>query len=84
MPTPRLAALILRLLQRRATPQQAGAFFEQGTIASVLGSGNPVVILDGGRTVTASLTTDEPFEDGDRVWVSRTESGRYIVHGGVR
>jgi hypothetical protein len=84
MPTPRLGALLLQFCERRLGARKVSGFFEQGTIASVSGIGNVVVTLDEGRTVSASPTTDEPFEAGHRVWVSKTEQGGYIVHGGVR
>lgn len=60
-------------------------FFQQGDILSVRGDGNLTVSLQtDGRTVTVTPTTDEPFLDGQTVWVSETEDGIFITHGGVR
>ena len=58
--------------------------FEQGTIQLIQGNGVPLVSTKDGRVVTASPTTDEVLREGDRVWLSKTESGTYIMHGGVR
>lgn len=91
MPTPRLATLFLQLfeqaLQRASGGRGQGGgpeFFEQGEIISVKGTGELQVSIPGGRTVTGRPTTDEPFRTGQVVWISRTEEGQYIVHGGKR
>jgi hypothetical protein len=62
----------------------AGAFFTQGVIEQVIGAGGLVVNTDHG-TVTARAVTDEPLEQGMRVWVSSTASKTtWLVHGAVR
>lgn len=92
MPLGRLIQLVEALARNERTIGAAaddGAkqeqFFQQGDIISVRGDGNLVVSLQtDGRTVTVTPTTDEPFLDGQTVWVSKTEDGNFITHGGVR
>lgn len=87
MPTPRLIDLFRKFLER-AQQRNAGGeetdFLLAGDITVVRGNGTLLVILDNGLSVTASPTTDELFLQGQRVWVSRTEEGFYIIHGGIR
>ena len=79
MPIPRL----VNLLFGGSVGQPTQVAFEQGTLELIQGNGMLLVNLNG-RLVSASPTTDEHFKEGDHVWISRTESGGYIVHGGVR
>jgi len=87
MPTPRLIDLFRKFLERareRNEGQEETDFLIAADITIVRGDGRITVNLDTGQTVTADPTTDEPFLVGQRAWVSRTESGAYIVHGGIR
>lgn len=92
MPLGRLIQLIETLIANQRTIGAAAdagdkkdPFFQQGDILSVKGDGNLVVSLQtDGRTVTVTPTTDEPFLDGQTVWVSETDDGVFITHGGVR
>ncbi len=92
MPLGRLIQLIETLSRGERTigaAAQSGEkqeqFFQQGDVLAVKGDGNLTVSLQtDGRTVTVTPTTDEPFLDGQTIWVSKTEDGIYITHGGVR
>lgn len=81
MPIPRL---INFFLGRAGSSAPAQVAFEQGTIQLIQGNGLPLVSTQSGQLVTASPTTDEPFREGDRIWISKTQNGTYIIHGGVR
>lgn len=92
MPLARLINIIESLSRNERTVGAAAEdgskqdkFFQQGNILSVRGDGNLTVSLQtDGRTVTVTPTTDEPFLEGQTVWVSETEDGIFITHGGVR
>lgn len=87
MPTQRLSGLFARLAKKR---QQIGSlfssqpFFDQAIVQQVKETGRIVVLGSNGRAVDAFPTTDEVFVVGQNVWISRTESGAVIIHGGVR
>lgn len=86
MSTPRLSVLIAELFER-SQQQNADEKLEllvPGVITVVRGDGRLIISLDSGPTVTADPTTDEPFIVGQKVWVSKTEEGIFIVHGGVK
>lgn len=86
MPTPRLSVLIAELFER-SQQQNADEKLEllvAGVIAVARDDGRLTVSLDSGPTVTADPTTDEPFIQGQKVWVSKTEEGIFIVHGGIK
>lgn len=92
MPLRRLIQLVEALVRGERTIGAAAddggkqeQFFQQGDVLLVGGNGNLVVSLQtDGRTVTVTPTTDEPFLEGQTIWVSKTEDGSYISHGGVR
>jgi len=86
MPTPRLSVLLAQLLEK-ANQQRSNdttEFLIIGDITKVRPDGRLTLLLENGQSVTAEPTTDEPFMQGERVWVSRAEGGQFIVHGGVR
>ena len=85
MPTPRLFTLLQIFMgQKRQDGSASPGFFEQGVIQLVLGRGSAMVSFTDGRLVDAQPTTDEPLAAGMSVWVSKTDTGQYIIHGGVR
>lgn len=87
MPSPRLVQLFRKFLERaqqRNTGGEETDFLLAGDVSVVRGNGSLLVNLDTGLSVSASPTTDELFIQGQRVWVSRTEEGFYIIHGGIR
>lgn len=86
MPTPRLSVLIAELFER-SQQQNADEKLEllvAGVVAVARDDGRLTISLDSGPTVTADPTTDEPFIQGQKVWVSKTEDGIFIVHGGIK
>lgn len=86
MPTPRLSVLIAELFER-SQQQNADEKLEllvAGVVAVARDDGRLTISLDSGPTVTADPTTDEPFIQGQKVWVSKTEDGTFIVHGGIK
>lgn len=87
MPSPRLVKLFRKFLERAQQKNTGGEetdFLLAGDVSVVRGDGRLIVNLDNGLNVTAAPTTDELFLQGQRVWVSRTEEGLYIIHGGIR
>lgn len=64
-------------------PDESGAFVDQATVVSV----NPIAgctVQFRNITVDADQVTDEPFEPGQVVYVSRTVDGAYVIHGSAK
>lgn len=66
-----------------APPDEAGAFVDQGTVVSVDRTSGATVQLRN-VVVQCDQVTDEPFEAGQAVYVSRTVDGAYVIHGSVK
>lgn len=86
MATPRLSVLIAELFERaqQQNAEERTELLVPGVITVVRPDGRLTISLDSGPTVTADPTTDEPFIQGQKVWVSKTEEGIFIVHGGIK
>jgi hypothetical protein len=59
-------------------------FVEKGLVTVVLATGLLVTILRSNQSVTATQVTDEPIEADMYVWISKTVSGAFVVHGSVK
>jgi hypothetical protein len=58
------------------------AFFEKATVVSVTSNGALACALGAGN-IDVTPETDDTFQAGQDVWVSRTKDGRYVCHGAV-
>jgi len=68
--------------QRTATLNQENYLVEEGLVTSLMEDGRLTIKMQD-KEVVALPVTDEPFEPGMFVWVSRTKEG-VIVHGSVK
>jgi hypothetical protein len=70
------------------TPTQSAnkAFLEQGTIVRSNPDGTYEVTIDSdqGQRQTCAGLTDECLLDNTMVWVSKTISGEYVIHGSIK
>lgn len=60
-----------------------GAFVAQGIVEAVSDRSGAMVQFRG-LLVQASQATDEPLRAGQRVWISRTKGGGYVIHGSIK
>ena len=59
------------------------AFVAQGVVQAVWERSGALVQFRG-LLVQALQATDEPLRAGQRVWISRTKGGGYVIHGSIK
>lgn len=68
--------------QRTATLNQQNSVIEEAFVTTVMEDGRLTVKMEDKQAVAVPVT-DEPFQVGMRVWVSRTKEG-VIIHGSIK
>ena len=67
-----------RIVEKRA----GSGIAQQAPVDSVLEDGTAVARVDG-RPVRVRMATEEPLLPGEPAWISKTQDGQYIAHGGA-
>ena len=76
-----LAREFQKFIEKVVETRSAGALAAPAPVQAVHEDGTVMVSVNG-RTVAATMATEEPVTARELAWVSRTKDGRYIVHGG--
>ena len=71
------------LLAKGGGSDVEGAFVAQGVVQAVSDRSGAMVQFRG-LLVQAGQATDEPLRAGQRVWISRTKTGTYVIHGSIK